>query len=78
LQRYPAIVACIRYGRQPRQDEIRAVAARIWREGLLQRARLRTARDSFARRRLVFRVARAALTGQAGVRRRSQIANNDL
>ena len=64
-RQYPIIIACIGEARQPRHDEVRAVAARIWREGLRQTVASQNPAGSFAMRRFVFRVAKAALTGNA-------------
>lgn len=77
-RRYPIIIACIGEGRPPKQEEVRAVAARIWREGLRQRAVSQTPAGSFAMRRSVFKVAEAALIGQADKRVLRRRPGNDL
>lgn len=63
-RRYPIIVACIGEARQPRQDEVRTVAARIWREGLQQNLASENAARSFVTRRRALRLASAALSGR--------------
>jgi len=77
-RRYPIMIACVGEARQPRRDEVRAVAARIWREGLRQQAASQSSAGSFAMRRFVFRVATAALSGQAVRRVARKSPDNDL
>ena len=60
---YPAITACICEPRAPSRDEIRLVAARIWREGFAPRAGMWPRGASFAARRLLLRAATVALRG---------------
>lgn len=77
-RRYPIMIACIGEARQPRQEEVRAVAARIWREGLRQQATPQSPAGSFAMRRFVFRVAQAALSGHANRPVARKHPDNDL
>jgi hypothetical protein len=60
---YPAITACLSEGRRPDHEEVRVVASRIWREGFALRFAPDTRAASFATRRVLLRVARAALIG---------------
>lgn len=64
---YPAITACICEERPPTREEVRMVAARLWREGFAQRFGAQTVPASFAARRLLVRAATAALSGKAAV-----------
>lgn len=60
---YPAIKACICEERLPTRGEIRAVASRLWREGLAQRFGSKSTQASFTARRVLLRAAIAALSG---------------
>jgi hypothetical protein len=77
-RRYPIITSCIGEARPPRQEEVRALAGRIWREGLQQRAALQSSASSFATRRFVFRAARTALSGHGEKRVACRRPGNDL
>lgn len=66
---YPAITACVCAGRRPNRDELRVVAARIWREAFRQRFGAQPRLASFAARRLLLRAARATLAGAVPRRR---------
>ena len=62
---YPAITACIVEERAPSRAEVRLVASRIWREGLVRRAGDPTPISAmrFGERRSLVRAAIAALSG---------------
>ena len=64
-RRYPAITACICEERPPTREEVHMVAARLWREGFVQRFGAQTVPASFAARRRLVRAATAALSGKA-------------
>lgn len=66
---YPAITACVCSGRGPSHDELRVVAARIWREAFRQRFGAQPRMASFAARRLLLRAAKATLAGAVTRRR---------
>jgi hypothetical protein len=73
-RRYPIITSCIGEGRQPKHSEVRAVAARIWREGLHGKSSGDGLQGSFALRRRAILIARGALTGHVdGIRRRERL-----
>jgi hypothetical protein len=76
--RYPIIIDCIGEARSPRQEEVRAVAARIWREGWQDRMVSHGPVASFAMRRLVFKMANAALRGDTDRRMARRSPDNDL
>jgi hypothetical protein len=58
-RRYPAITACICESRPPSRDEVKKVAARIWRESFA----VRSPNASFALRRALLRAAKTSLNG---------------
>lgn len=72
---YPAITACIGEKRPPTRDEVHVVASRLWREGFAQRFGSQSVPPSFAARRVLLRVASAALNGE-GVAGRSAGMNH--
>lgn len=64
---YPAIISCIGEQRPPTRDEVRLVAARLWREGLAPRVGSQSL-ASFAARRVLLRGTIAALSGEKASR----------
>ena len=61
---YPAITACIGQDRQADREEVRMVAARIWRETCQARGMRWDATPSFAVRRRILRTAKYAMSGE--------------